>query len=110
MKIPDTLFNVTDWDNVPETHHPGETGTAIWRTLNVGDLRIRRVDYTAGYLADHWCDRGHVLFVLKGTLITELKDGETFTLISGQSYCVSDFGDKAHRSSSPLGAQLFIVD
>jgi hypothetical protein len=110
MKIPALPFTVTDWAAVPAMEHPGETGFAIWRTLQVGDLRVRVVEYSAGYLADHWCDRGHVLFVLEGELDTELRDGRTFRLTPGTSYQVSDFGDAAHRSSTRTGAKLFIVD
>ena len=110
MKIPTLPFTTTDWADVPATRHAGETGQATWRTLDIGDLRVRRVDYAPGYLADHWCDRGHVLFVLEGELVTELKDGRRFTLKAGQSYQVSDFGDAAHRSSTVSGAKLFIVD
>jgi hypothetical protein len=76
----------------------------------LGDIRIRRVEYSPGYRADHWCDRGHILFVLDGELDTELKDGRTFKLTAGMSYRVSDFGDPAHRSSTAVGASLFIVD
>jgi hypothetical protein len=76
----------------------------------IGNLRIRMVEYTSGYLADHWCDRGHLLFVLEGVLDTELHDGRTFRLTPGMSYQVSDFGDAAHRSSTPTGAKLLIVD
>ena len=103
-------FTVTDWSQVSATTHPGETGEARWRTLNIGDLRVRMVEYSPGYLADHWCDRGHVLYVLQGELDTELRDGRTFTLKPGMSYQVSDFGDAAHRSSTKTGATLFIVD
>jgi len=110
MKIPALPFTVTDWSQVEPTEHPGETGTAIWRTITIGDLRVRMVEYTPGYLADHWCDRGHVLLVLEGELDTELRDGRTFTLTPGTSYQVSDFGDSAHRSSTRTGAKLFIVD
>lgn len=110
MKIPDLPFTVTDWSAVPTTRHPGETGEATWRTFTVGDLRVRMVEYSPGYLADHWCDRGHVLTVLEGELETELRDGRRFTLRPGMSYQVSDFGDAAHRSSTREGARLFIVD
>ncbi len=110
MKIPEFPFTVTDWSQVAPTMHPGETGQALWRTLNIGDLRVRMVEYSPGYLADHWCDRGHVLFVVAGELETELRDGRRFTLKPGMSYQVSDFGDAAHRSSTKGGATLFIVD
>ncbi len=110
MKIPALAFTVTDWASVEPTTHPGETGHALWRTFTVGDLRVRLVEYSPGYLADHWCDRGHVLYVLKGELETELRDGRRFTLKSGMSYQVSDFGDASHRSSTQTGATLFIVD
>ncbi|HEX7920961.1 MAG TPA: DHCW motif cupin fold protein [Bradyrhizobium sp.] len=110
MKIPTLPFTVTDWSNIEPTVHPGETGQALWRTLNIGELRVRMVEYSPGYLADHWCDRGHVLFVVNGELDTELRDGRKFTLKPGMSYQVSDFGDAAHRSSTATGATLFIVD
>jgi quercetin dioxygenase-like cupin family protein len=110
MKIPTLPFTVTDWSKVEPTTHKGETGQALWRTLNIGDLRVRMVEYTPGYLADHWCDRGHVLYVLEGELDSELRDGRTFKLTPGMSYQVSDFGDAAHRSSTQTGAKLFIVD
>ena len=110
MKIPELPFTTTDWSQVASTEHSGETGRAVWRTLNIGDVRVRMVEYTPGYLADHWCDRGHIFYVLEGELDTELKDGRTFKLKPGMSYQVSDFGDAAHRSSTRIGAKLFIVD
>lgn len=110
MKIPALPFTVIDWSDVLETRHPGETGHASWRTFTVGDLRVRMVEYSPGYLADHWCDRGHVLYVLEGELETELRDGRRFTLKPGMSYQVSNFGDAAQRSSTRIGAKLFIVD
>jgi quercetin dioxygenase-like cupin family protein len=110
MKIPSLPFTVTDWAAMPATEHRGETGTATWRTFAIRDLRVRMVEYSAGYLADHWCDRGHVLYVLEGELGTELRDGRKFKLTAGMSYQVSDFGDAAHRSSTRTGAKLFIID
>ena len=110
MKIPTLPFTVTDWAKIEPTRHPGETGEALWRTLNIGDLRVRMVEYSPGYLADHWCDRGHVLYVLEGKLESQLKDGRKFTLKPGMSYQVSDNGDAAHRSYTATGAKLFIVD
>lgn len=110
MKIPALPFTVTDWSRVEPTRHPGETGVATWRTLNVGDVRIRQVEYSPGYRADHWCERGHILYVLDGELVSELQDGRRFTLRAGMSYQVSDCGDAAHRSFTATGARLFIVD
>jgi hypothetical protein len=110
MRIPELPFTTTDWSKVPSTEHSGEIGHAFWRTVNIGDVRIRMVEYTPGYLADHWCDRGHILYVLEGELDTELKDGRRFKLKPGMSYQVSDFGDAAHRSSTKIGAKLFMVD
>jgi hypothetical protein len=110
MKIPALPFTVTEWAGIEPTRHPGEHGFALWRTMNIADLRVRHVEYSPGYRADHWCDRGHVLYVLEGELDTELKDGRLFKLRAGMSYQVSDFGDAAHRSSTRSGAKLFIVD
>jgi hypothetical protein len=110
MDIPALPFTVTDWSRIPATEHPGETGMALWRTLTIGDIRVRVVEYSPGYLADHWCDLGHILYVLEGVLHTELKDGRTFRLSAGMSYEVSSNGDAPHRSSTAGGAKLFIVD
>ena len=110
MFLNDIPFGTTDWSTVETTEHPGETGVALWRTRQFGSIRVRMVEYSAGYRADHWCDRGHILFVLDGELITELRDGRIFRLTSGMSYHVSDFGDAAHLSSTETGARLFIVD
>jgi quercetin dioxygenase-like cupin family protein len=109
MKIQDVPFQTTDWSRVAPTQHPGAPGLATWRTLEAGNVRVRMVEYSAGYVADHWCERGHVLLVLEGELITELRDGRKFTLGPGQSYQVAD-GDGAHKSVSPKGAKLFVVD
>ena len=109
MKIDQVPFHTTDWSKVASTEHAGETGVARWRTVEQGNLRVRMVEYSPGYVADHWCQRGHALLVLDGELITELRDGRRFVLGPGVSYQVAD-GDGAHRSSSPKGARLFIVD
>lgn len=110
MKIPPLPFTVTDWSEVEPTRHEGESGHALWRTITIGEIRIRLVEYSPGYVADHWCDRGHILYVVTGRLVSELKDGRRFELEAGMSYQVSDFGDAAHRSSTATGATLFIVD
>jgi hypothetical protein len=109
VKIEDVPFMATDWSQVAVTVHPGETGSASWRTIEIGNIRVRMVEYTAGYLADHWCSRGHVLLVLEGVLVTELKDGRTFTLGPAMSYQVAS-DVEPHRSSTSSGAKLFIVD
>jgi hypothetical protein len=109
MKIEDVPFVVTDWSRVPRTTHAGEAGVAHWRTLEAGNVRVRIVEYSAGYVADHWCRRGHVLLVLEGELLTELQDGRVYTLTSGMSYQVAE-GIEPHRSRSPSGARLFVVD
>lgn len=109
MTIQGVEFMTTDWAKVPATQHVGETGTATWRTLEVGNIRVRRVDYSAGYRADHWCRRGHVLLVLEGEMTTELEDGRSFVLRAGMTYMVAD-GAEPHRSRTESGAKLFIVD
>ncbi len=109
MHFGELPFTTTDWSTVPVTEHPGTTGMARWRTLQAGDVRVRMVEYSPGYVADHWCSRGHVLLVLEGELETELQDGRTVTLTAGMSYQVAN--DTApHRSRTRNGARLFIVD
>jgi quercetin dioxygenase-like cupin family protein len=110
MKMSDIPFGTTDWSCVPETHHAGTTGSATWRTRDFGAIRVRMVTYSANYLADHWCSKGHILLCLEGELTTELEDGRTFVLAPGMSYQVAD-GAEPHRSrTGAAGAKLFIVD
>jgi len=109
VKIENVAFCTTDWSQVAETLHPGAAGVARWRTLELGNLRVRMVDYSPGYIADHWCERGHVLLVLEGELETDLADGRHVVLGPGMSYQVAD-GLSSHRSRSPRGARLFVVD
>jgi len=109
MKMEAIAFGTTDWSAVTPTEHPGERGRALWRTREFGGIRVRMVEYSPGYLADHWCSKGHILLVLEGRLDTELADGRRFTLTPGTSYQVAD-GAEPHRSSTAEGAKLFIVD
>jgi len=109
MQLTGVMFGTTDWSKIEPIIHAGETGTASWRTCHFGEARVRMVEYSAGYLADHWCSKGHILLCLEGELRTELDDGRTYTLTAGMSYQVADNAE-AHRSSTVTGAKLFVVD
>jgi quercetin dioxygenase-like cupin family protein len=109
MKMDPFPFQLTNWNNIPDGEYKGETGSAYWKVLNFGDIRIRMVEYSAGYLADHWCSKGHIIYCTEGEMTTELKDGRSFTLTPGMSYQVGDNSD-AHRSWTNAGVKLFIVD
>lgn len=109
MKMEDFEFTASDWNSLQTTKHPGERGMALWKTLQFNQIRVRVVEYSPGYIADHWCEKGHILYVLEGKLRTELNDGRVFELTKGMSYQVAD-GVGSHRSSTEEGAKLFIVD
>jgi len=109
MHMANIPFGTTDWSAVAPTTHKGEVGVATWRTRQFGDIRVRMVEYSPGYVADHWCEKGHILFCVDGELHTDLKDGRSFTMTPGMSYQVADGAD-AHRSRTAKGARLFIVD
>lgn len=109
MKIENVPFCTIDWSTVEPTEHPGITGKALWRTFEMGNIRVRMVEYTPGYFADHWCSKGHVILCMEGELVTELDDGRVFTMTPGFSYQVAD-DINPHRSHTEIGAKLFIVD
>ncbi len=109
MNMAEIPYSTPDWSAVEPTTHQGETGTAYWRTRHFGGIRVRMVEYTPGYRADHWCVKGHVLLCLEGELHTELEDGRKFVLKPGMSYQVADNAEP-HRSSTTVGAKLFVVD
>ena len=109
MNITEIPFGTTDWSSVARVEHKGESGKAYWRTQHFGAIRVRMVEYTPGYRADHWCVKGHILLCLEGELHTELEDGRTLVLKPGMSYQVADNAE-AHRSFTAVGAKLFVVD
>ena len=102
-------FQNIDWSLIPKTDHQGETGIAYWQTKQYKGLRIRIVEYSAGYVADHWCQKGHIVHCLAGEFISELQDGECFALTAGMTYVVSD-DLSSHRSVTKEGVQLMIID
>lgn len=109
MNMSGIPFATIDWSRVPVERHAGETGFATWKTAAAGDVRVRIVEYSPGYKADHWCAKGHIILVLEGELVTELEDGRSTTLGPGMGYHVGD-GAMPHRSTTEAGAKLFIVD
>jgi very-short-patch-repair endonuclease len=109
MDINNIPFGITNWAEIPTTRHTGDQGYALWHTQQFDAIRVRMVEYSENYLADHWCSKGHILLCLEGELHTELDDGRTFTLTADMSYQVADQAE-AHRSSTSKGAKLFIVD
>lgn len=102
-------FQAINWDLVPKTEHVGETGVAHWQTVQLPELRIRIVEYSNGYLADHWCKKGHIVHCLEGEFVSELQTGEKITLTKGMTYVVSD-DLSSHRSSTQNGVKLLIID
>jgi quercetin dioxygenase-like cupin family protein len=102
-------FSTTDWSEIEAVEYPGETGVAIWKTMYVNNVRIRLVKYSAGYEADHWCSKGHIIYCVEGEMITELQDGRKMPLRTGMMYTVGD-NCEAHKSTSVEGCTLFIVD
>ena len=109
MHLQNIAFATTDWASIPREEKSAEAGQAFWRAQTFGEVRVRMVEYTPGYVSDHWCEKGHILYCLAGELHTELKDGRAFVLRPGMSYQVAD-GAEPHRSRAPHGALLFVVD
>jgi len=102
-------FQTIDWENIEKTEHPGKTGKAIWQTIVYNGLRIRIVEYSENYLADHWCHKGHVVYCLEGEFVSELENGDQVKLTKGMTYVVSD-GLSSHRSFTTNGVRLLIMD
>jgi quercetin dioxygenase-like cupin family protein len=102
-------FQTIDWSQIKKTEHSGETGIAYWQTLQLSSLRIRKVTYSENYIADHWCQKGHIVHCLEGEFISELEDGQKFTLSKGMTYVVSD-DVSSHRSITTKGVELLIID
>ena len=102
-------FQTIDWTLIPKIEHPGESGTAFWQTVEFSGLRVRIVEYSKGYLADHWCQKGHIVHCLEGEFVSELQSGERFILTKGMTYVVTD-DLSSHRSSTEHGVKVMIID
>ena len=109
MKMSSFPFQTLDWSSVPREEHLGETGIAYWQVQSVNEIRVRMVEYSPGYLADHWCNKGHIIYCIEGGMSTELKNGRVMKLDKGMCYFVGD-NTQAHRSSTKSGCTLLIVD
>jgi quercetin dioxygenase-like cupin family protein len=90
MRLHGIPFEAVDWSTVAPSEHPGITGVALWRTQQFGEVRVRMVEYSPGYVADHWCEKGHIVLCLEGEIHTELEDGRIVILRAGMSYQVAD--------------------
>ena len=106
MQIP---FQLIDWNNIPREEHAGQPGTSFWQTKQYDGLRIRIVEYSAGYLADHWCKKGHIVYCVDGEVLSELEDGQKYLLKPGMAYVVSD-DLSSHRSVAKEKVKLLIID
>ena len=109
MQLSSFPFQTLDWSSIPREEHRGETGLAYWQVFRMGEIRVRKVEYSAGYKADHWCKKGHIVYCIEGAFISELENAETFTLSKGMSYVVSD-NLSSHRSTTKYGVKLLIID
>ena len=103
------FFQTIDWDTITKTEHTGEKGVAYWKTKQFEGLRIRIVEYSEGYIADHWCKKGHIVHCLEGEFTSEMNDGNEFKLSTGMTYVVSD-DLSSHRSVTKSGVKLLIID
>jgi hypothetical protein len=109
LKINSFPFMTFQWSTIAKEHRDGDTGFATWQVQMLNDIRVRLVEYSPGYKADHWCHKGHVLFCMEGEMDTELEDGRIMKLNAGMVYMVGD-NNEPHRSSTKTGCKLFIVD
>jgi hypothetical protein len=109
MQLSAFPFQTLDWSTIHVEEKTGETGVAYWQTFLVNDIRVRKVEYSPGYKADHWCSKGHIILCIEGEMDTELDDGRIMNLTAGMTYFVGD-SCEAHRSSTQNGCKIFIVD
>jgi len=110
MAITGVPFTITDWSRVPPSEHRGEMGTSTWRVLEAGPFRVRVVEYRPGYKADHWCGRGHIVYVLEGKIHVDLRNGQRYVLMSGMGFEAGDDEGNPHLVHTETGARVFIVD
>jgi len=109
VKPTDLPSGMTDWSTLPSSEYPGESGTAAVRSRQLGEIQLRMVEYSASYVGDHWCHKGHLTLVVSGQMVIEHEDGRMLILPAGTSYHVADDDGPPHRARSEHGAMVFVV-
>jgi hypothetical protein len=110
VKLLNMREGVIDWSRMPAISLGEASGTASSRTLEVGEIQLRPVEYSSGDLADHWCSKGHIVYVVAGELTIEHQNLQTaYKLSSGMSWHTADNEGAPHRVRSDNGATIFIL-
>ena len=105
-KIP---FTVTDWTLLPPVDEKGITGLASIKTVNLGDIILRQIEYSSNYEADHFCQKGHIVYCISGSIQIQLSDNSIHTIATGNTFQVSDDAS-SHKLYSKEGAKVFVTD
>ena len=110
MKLNDVSYSLIDWQNVESTEVKGITGHAFWKTKKFNDLRIRIIEKSPGYRADHYCKKGHVIYVIDGEMVIDFENGEKFSVSAGQTVFLGDDPEFGHSTFTENGIKYFIID
>jgi quercetin dioxygenase-like cupin family protein len=110
VKLENFPVGTIDWPKVPAVVQAGETGIATSRTVNLSDVTLRLVEYSAGYKADHWCTKGHILYVVSGNVVIEYDNEKRTNLSSGMSWHAPEGASTAHLLRCERAATVFIID
>jgi hypothetical protein len=103
-------FQTINWETIPPIEHSGASGISISRTFQSDIIRLRLVDFSPKYKADHWCGKGHVIYCLDGDFVLHLKDGSKNVVTKGMTCQMLDDTQNPHLMISESGCKLFILD
>ena len=110
MKIIDCGSLSTDWSSLVSESVEGLSGNSRSKSIKYGNIRMRTMEYSPGFEADHWCPRGHIIFVLEGEITIKLKDETEQKISKGMSFICGDNETNPHMVYSKKGAFVIIID
>lgn len=97
-----------DFDSLPwQSPLPG----ARFKSHRETSKQVRLVEFTSEFIEPDWCERGHIGYVLQGTLEVDFK-GELVTYPEGSGIFISPGSANGHkaRSVTPLVRLVLVED
>jgi quercetin dioxygenase-like cupin family protein len=99
------LPNKIDFESLPwKTPLPG----ARFKAHREGAKQIRLLEFSVEFVEPDWCERGHVGFVLEGTLEVDFK-GHVVVYPQGSGIFISSGSAMAHKARSLTPTVLLVL-
>jgi len=98
-----------DWESTAPIETKGKTGVNTAHEFSSGGYKIRLLVYSSNYESDHWCEKGHIIHCIEGSMMLKIKDRKDIYLSAGKSLLLGE-GDHHMAVTGDVSAKIFIID